>query len=128
MAAYACLEGGYPMYGRWWERGGQGGPGDGGQDPKVLELMHQVRVIGSKERGFFSPKITVLMNDGSSYVDEYTGDEFKWDFEEDARRLQGSIPGLPISPERYEEFVDTVRRLDELNSVQQILQLSIRDR
>ncbi|MFC1917713.1 MmgE/PrpD family protein [Chloroflexota bacterium] len=128
MTAYACIEGGYPQYGRWWERGGQGGAGDGGQNPKVLELMHQVRVVGSKERGFFSPKITVIMNDGSTFVDEYSGDEFKWDFEEDVRRLQGSIPGLPISRERYNEFVATIRNLEALTSVEKLLQLCIRDK
>ena len=128
IAAHVCVEGSYPMHGRWYELGlGRGEPGEKKESANILELMQRVEVVGSQDRGFFSPKITVKMKDGTSHVGEFTGQEFKWDFEEDARRLRGLIPGLPITENRFDELIKVVARLEELPFIGELLQLTIPD-
>ena len=87
--------------------------------------MKRVRVTGSQERDFFSPKITVNMKDGTTYEGEFTGQEFKWGFEEDSRRLRDLVPGLPITPERFEQIVRTVGRLQDLSSINELVRLTV---
>ena len=122
--AYTCVEGNYPLYGQWYEpRLGRGG--ERGDGSKVFQLMKRVRVTGSQERDFFSPKITVNMKDGTTYEGEFTGQEFKWGFEEDSRRLRDLVPGLPITPERFEQIVRTVGRLQDLSSINELVRLTV---
>ena len=126
MVSYVCIEGSYPMHGRWYETGlGKGEAGERGESAKVLELMERVEVVGSQDRGFFSPRITIKMKDGASHVGEFTGQEFKWDFAEDVRRLNGFVPGLPITEKRFDELIEAIGRLEELPDIGLILQLSI---
>ena len=114
------------MHGRWYETGlGKGEAGERGESAKVLELMERVEVVGSQDRGFFSPRITIKMKDGASHVGEFTGQEFKWDFAEDVRRLNGFVPGLPITEKRFDELIEAIGRLEELPDIGLILQLSI---
>ncbi|MBI2848479.1 MAG: MmgE/PrpD family protein [Chloroflexi bacterium] len=127
VAAYACVEGGYPGYGRWWETGlgARKEAGEPGENPKVLDLMKRVELVASRERDFFSPRITVSMNNGRIYAGEYNQSEFKWDFKEDARRLGAWIPGLPIPEKQYKNFVETVNNLQELTSIKPLIQLCV---
>ncbi len=116
------------MHGRWHEPGlGRGEPGEKKESAAVMALMQRVEVVGSQDRGFFSPRITVKMKDGTSHVGEFTGQEFKWDFEEDARRLRGLVPGLPITEKRFDELIEVVAHLEELPLTGQLLQLTIPD-
>ncbi len=126
VTAYTCVEGHYPLYEQWYEPGlGLGDPGEREESSKVLQLMKRIRVIGSQERDFFSPKITVKMKDGTTYQDEFTGQEFKWSFKEDSDRLRDMVPGLPIPPERFEQIVKTVGYLEDLPSISNLLKLCV---
>ena len=126
VTAYTCVEGHYPLYGQWYEPAlGRGGPGEQEGSSKVLPLMKRVRVTGSQERDFFSPRITVNLKDGTTYEGEFTGQELKWGFEEDSRRLRDLIPGLPIPPERFEQIVETAGRLQDLSSINELLKLTV---
>ena len=44
----------------------------------------------------FGPRITIFTKDGRSYTKQATGREFIWDFDEEARRIRGVVPGIPI--------------------------------
>ncbi|MBI2166298.1 MAG: MmgE/PrpD family protein [Chloroflexi bacterium] len=122
VTAYVCVEGSYPIYGRWYEGGlGRGESGEKGESPKVTELMRKVRVVGSRERSFFAPRITVKMKDGSLHSGEFTGEEFKLGFEQDARRVREAAPGFPISSQQFERVIEALSHLDKLPSVEPLL-------
>ena len=124
-AAYACVEGGYPMHGDRMEDGlGHGGQ-PLGQDSRITGLMKRVRVIGVKGRKSFAPKITITTKQGASYTGEFSGEEFRWGFEGEVQRLQGLVPGLPVPKEVFGELVGAVNRIDEASSVNGLLQTII---
>jgi 2-methylcitrate dehydratase PrpD len=108
--AYGAATGGFPML-----RQAMPGPGDT-DPPEVLDLMHRVTIVPVVRRTLFGPRITVFTKDGRCFTKEGTGREFIWDFEEQARRIRPIAPGLAISPERYEELIDSCRRLEGLDS------------
>ncbi len=76
----------------------------GGADdpPEVLELMKRVTIIPSHPMTLFGPRITIYTKDGKSYTQQATGREFIWDFDEEARRIRGVVPGLPIPAAQFE--------------------------
>src|SRR5580704_14193069 len=106
--AYGAATGGFPLL-----RQAMPGPGDT-DPPEVLDLMHRVTIIPTVRRTLFGPRITVFTKDGRQFTKEGTGSEFIWDFEEHVRRMAGITPGLAISAERYEELIDSCRRLDTI--------------
>jgi 2-methylcitrate dehydratase PrpD len=118
--AYGAVTGGFPML-------RQAMPGPGDADPaEVLDLMQRVTIIPTVRRTLFGPRITVFTKDGRTLTKEGTGREFIWDFEEQARRIRPIAPGLAISPQRYEELIDSCRRLDGLdNAAQHLIALTI---
>ena len=56
--------------------------------------MQRVTIIPSHALTLFGPRITIFTKDGRSYTQQGTGREFIWDFEEEARRIRPSSPGL----------------------------------
>ncbi|HWD56906.1 MAG TPA: MmgE/PrpD family protein [Stellaceae bacterium] len=108
--AYGAVTGGYPIL-----RGDRPGPGES-DPPEVLDLMHRVTILPTVRRTLFGPRITVFTKDGRSFTKEGTGREFIFDFATLARRLDPIKPGLAISPARYDELVDTCRRLDTVDN------------
>ena len=80
--------------------------------PEVLELMKRVTIIPSHTTGLFAPRITIFTRDGKSYTRQGTGQEFIWNYEEQARRVRDLVPGLPLSAERFETIIQTCRALD----------------
>ena len=60
----------------------------------------------------FGPRITIFTKDGRSYTLQGTGREFIWDFDEQARRIRGVVPGLPIPSAQFDEIIQTCRELD----------------
>jgi 2-methylcitrate dehydratase PrpD len=108
--AYGAVTRGYPLL-----RGAQPGPGEK-DPPEVLDLMHRVTLIPMVRRTLFGPRITVFTKDGRSYTREGTGREFIWDFEEQARRVRPVAPGLGTTPARFDELIDTCRRLETVDA------------
>jgi 2-methylcitrate dehydratase PrpD len=118
--AYGAVTGSYPML-----RGDRPGP-DESDPPEVLDLMHRVAIIPTVRRTLFGPRITVFTKDGRTLTKEGTGREFIFDFDELARRISAITPGLAISPRRYDELIDTCRRLDGIdNAAQHLIALTI---
>jgi hypothetical protein len=68
--------------------------------------------VPSHRMGLFAPRITIVMKNGQSYTKQATGREFMWDFDEEARRIRGVVPGLPISAAQFERMIATCRDLD----------------
>jgi len=103
-AAWGVVERGFPLL--------RSRPDPAADPPAVLELMKRVTIIPSHRMGLFAPRITIHMRDGRSYTRQATGREFIWDFDEEARRIRGVIPGLPIPAARFETILQTCRDLD----------------
>jgi 2-methylcitrate dehydratase PrpD len=113
-SAYGVVKRGFPML-----------PGTP-DPPEVLELMKRVTIIPSHQMTLFGPRITIFTKDGKSYTKQATGREFIWDFEEEARRIRGIIPGLPIAAPQFERLIATCRDLDREPSAATLVQLTIK--
>ena len=122
-AAYTGVHGHYPAIREGVAPGSAAGASE---DNSVLELMERVNVIGVKDRGSYSPRMTVATKDGNSYVDEMNGDETKWGLETVSHRLREMFDSLVIPASQLEELVETVSRLDELDSIETMVGLCIR--
>ena len=71
------------------------------------------------------PRITIFTKDGKSYTKQATGREFIWDFDEEARRIRGVIPGLPVPATQFEQIIATCRDLDRQARADTLVQLTI---
>ena len=111
-AAYGVVKRGYPMV-----------PGTP-DPPEVLELMKRVTIIPSHQMTLFGPRITIFTKDGKSYTKQATGREFIWNFDEEARRIRGVIPGIPITAARFEETIVTCRDLDREERASRLIELT----
>ncbi|HEV3332417.1 MAG TPA: MmgE/PrpD family protein [Bryobacteraceae bacterium] len=94
--------------------------------PEVLELMKRVTIIPAREMTLFGPRITIFTKDGKSYTKQATGREFIWDFEEEARRIRGIVPGIPIPAKQYEQIVATCRDLDQQSRADKLVELTLK--
>jgi 2-methylcitrate dehydratase PrpD len=94
--------------------------------PEVLELMNRVTIIPSHKMTLFGPRITIFTKDGKSHTKQSTGREFIWDFNEEVRRLQEVIPGLPIPATQFETMIDTCRDLEKKDRADALVKLTIK--
>ncbi len=117
--AYGVVKRGYPAL--------RGRKLDAVDDPpEVLELMHRVTIIPSHKMTLFGPRITIFTKDGKSYTKQSTGREFIWDFEEEARRLQEVIPGLPIAAAQFNAIIATCRELEKQARADALVKLTVK--
>ena len=93
--------------------------------PEVLDLMTRVTLIPSHEMTLFGPRITIFTKDGRSYTKQATGREFIWDFDEEARRIRGVVPGIPIPAARFEDIIATCRDLDRIDPAHRLVGLTV---
>jgi 2-methylcitrate dehydratase PrpD len=119
--AYGAATRGFPV-----ERGTTADPAGPDVPPEVLELMHRVTIVPSNEMTLFGPRITVFTKDGKSYTKQSTGREFVWDFEEEARRIRGAIPALPIPEAQFETIIATCRDLDKEERADKLIKLTLK--
>jgi 2-methylcitrate dehydratase PrpD len=115
-SAYGAVERGFPLL--------KTGPG-ADDPPAVLDLLQRVTLIPSDTQTLFGPKITVFTKDGRQYTREATGREFIWDFEEEARRIRGIIPGIPILEAQFEDLIDACRNLETLPRADELVRLTL---
>jgi 2-methylcitrate dehydratase PrpD len=113
-AACGVVKRGFPMV-----------PGEA-DPPEVLELMKRVTIIPSHDMTLFGPRITIFTKDGRSYTRQATGREFIWDFTEEARRIRGVIPGIPIPAAQFEQLIATCRDLDGQQRIAGLIQLTLK--
>jgi hypothetical protein len=66
------------------------------------------------------------MKDGRSFSKQATGREFMWDFDEQARRIRGVIPGLPIPAAQFERLIAACRDLDREPKAAALVGLTIK--
>jgi 2-methylcitrate dehydratase PrpD len=93
--------------------------------PEVLEIMKRVTIIPSHDMGLFAPRITIFTKDGRSYTKQATGREFIWNFDEEARRIRGVVPGIPISADRFEQLIAACRDLDARDRADALVMLTL---
>jgi 2-methylcitrate dehydratase PrpD len=126
MLAYTVVTGDYPVLERNVEN-----PGDAGAAvaadvaARVAALQRRVEILGVVSRGCFAPRMTFLLRDGRRITGEYDGRELMWDFARDAGELRRFVPGLPVSPARYDELVASIAALDTAASVDTLLRLTM---
>ena len=119
--AYAAVKRGFPILRGWGED-----PNRVDDPPEVLELMKRVTLIPSHTMTLFGPRITVFTKDGKSYTRQSTGREFIWDFEEEARRIRGVTPAMPIPAAQFEEIISTCRGLESEPRADKLLRLTVK--
>ena len=120
-AAYTCVHASYPplaprLYPESVAKG---------EDRRVLDLMQRVKVVGHKNRQAFSPRITVVMQDGARYVDEFNGEELKWDLATETRRISDLFDDIPWPRQSLDAIVHTIASLEEHDSVDPLIQQCI---
>jgi 2-methylcitrate dehydratase PrpD len=119
--AYAVVKRGFPMLRDWAPQSASA------DDPlEVLELMKRVTIIPSHTMTLFGPRITIFTKDGKSHTKQATGREFIWDFDEEARRIRGVIPGLPIPAAQFEAIIATCRDLDRQDRADALIKLTLK--
>jgi 2-methylcitrate dehydratase PrpD len=118
--AHGVVQRGFPVL-----RGGPIDPTGADDPPAVLDLMKRVTLIPSHRMPLFAPRITIYTRDGKSYTKQATGREFMWDFEEEARRIRGVVPGLPIEAAQFEDLVGACRDLDRQPRADALIQLTL---
>ena len=91
-----------------------------------MELTQRVTIIPSPTMTLFGPRITIFTKDGKSHTLQGTGREFIWDFEEEARRIRGIDPGLPIPVAQYEKIIETCRKLDQQPRADALVKLMLK--
>jgi len=119
--AYGIVKRGYPVL-----RGQVLDPAE--DPPEVLELMKRVTIVPSHQMTLFGPRFTIVTKDGKTYTKQSTGREFIWDFEEEARRLRGVIPGLPISAAQFETMIAACRALEREAKADKLVQLTLKSK
>jgi hypothetical protein len=87
--------------------------------------MKRVTLIPSHQMTLFGPRITVFTWDGRSFTKQATGREFVWDFAEEARRIRGVVPGLPIPAAQFEELIATCRDLERVDRADTLVGLTL---
>ena len=87
--------------------------------------MKRVTIIPSHQMTLFGPRITIFTKDGRSYTQQGTGREFIWDFDEEARRIRGVVPGIPISGSQFEHIIATCRDLDRAANAASLVDLTL---
>jgi 2-methylcitrate dehydratase PrpD len=119
--AYAAIKRGFPMLGDWAPQTARAD-----EPPEVHALMQRVTIIPSNTMPLFGPRITIFTKDGKSYTLQGTGREFIWDFDEEARRIRGVDPGLPIPVAQFESIIETCRNLDQQPRADALVKLMLK--
>jgi 2-methylcitrate dehydratase PrpD len=118
VVAQTLCDGDYARYGQWFEHGlGKGQAGERSVSDFVLTLMDKVNISSSRDRPHFAPRITISRTSGERIVDEFNGDEFKWDFDETARRAYDLAAEAGVTAEQVEGLVEAVRTLELASSL-----------
>lgn len=123
-AAYALVEGDYPLYGTPAETFTALEKRSPEKAARVRALMKQITIVPSKERHYFAPMMNVTMKDGHSYQGELTGTELQWGLNEEITKIRGLAPFLPISEKRFNRLIETVSGVEQLSSIGELMKLT----
>ncbi len=120
--AYTCIHGSYPPLMPRLDPGEK----SSGEDPRVMDLLGRVQVMGYHDRPPFSPRIIIRMRDGTTYQDEFRGNELEWDLDTEIRQIRKLFDDLPWGREKLEGIVQAIRRLEEARDVESLIQSCVR--
>ena len=94
--------------------------------PRCVALAQRVRVIGSELIPPLSPRLTVQRRHGLTVVGTMSDAEaFRFGFEEDAQVIRGLVPEMALPAAQVERLVASVRQLEQLSDIDQLLALTI---
>ncbi len=119
--AYAAATRGYPMLGEWVPQTARAG-----DPPEVAALTKLVSIVPSQTMGLFAPRITITTKDGKRYTTQATGQEYIWDYEEQAKRIRGIETGLTITPAQFGKIIDACRTLDQQARADMLIALTMK--
>ena len=122
-AAKALIQRGYASTGRRLSYGGRDAIG-ADEPPEVQELTRRIRAV-TADRGQYSPRVTVEMQDGTTHVAEADGSEFAWDFATERARVPALYEALPFDEAQAERIVGAIANLESLDSVDALVDLCV---
>ena len=120
-AAYTCVHGSYPPLRDRIDPGDASAP----EEQQVSDLMARVEVVGQEDRGSFAPRITIVLQDGSRFQDEFHGGELKWDLATETRRIRELFPGIGWPSDRLEAIVQSVASLENQPKIDPLISLCV---
>jgi hypothetical protein len=89
--------------------------------------MRRVRIMPSRSRPVITPRITIRLRSGATHTTTATGREFMFDLREEIERISVLAPDLPIATARFDEIVEAVRDLPNLDAASRLIDLTIVD-
>lgn len=123
-AAYALVEGDYPLYGTPAETFAALEKSSHEKAALVRRLMKQITIVPSKERRYFAPMMNITMKNEQSYQGEMTGSELCWGLKEEKTKIMGLAPFLPVSERRFNRLIETVSNIEQLSSIGELMKLT----
>jgi hypothetical protein len=96
------------------------------EEQQVLDLLQRVEVLGHKDRPAFAPHISIRMVDGTTYEGEYSGNELEWGLETEISRISPLFADINWPREKLDALVQTVSILEDLPSIDPMIQLCVR--
>ncbi len=122
-AAKALIQRGYASTGRRLSYGGRDAAA-ADEPPEVEALSRRVRAFAA-DRGQYSPRVTVELNDGTTHVAEADGTEFAWDLATTRERDRALYEALPFPEAHAERLARAVESLESLASVDELVDLCV---
>jgi 2-methylcitrate dehydratase PrpD len=89
-----------------------------------VKLAERVTVAGSPDIPPLAPRLTVRLEDGTTYRMQASGDEFKLGLAEDTTIIRGLAAEIPGGSEQVERLIAAVDRLDEAPAVTELVDSS----
>ena len=92
--------------------------------PEVQRLTKLVTVEKS-DRPQYGPKISISLNDGNKHAISMTGDEFKWYFTTEKKRIQAVYSALPFDTKIADEITNQIENINTLDNIDRLIELLI---
>ena len=86
-------------------------------DRQVMALQERVEIVGQRTRGSFAPRIIVRTRSGDEIVDEFNGDELKWDFATETTRINEVFPQMDWPIAKLNALVSAVSGIEDAADV-----------
>lgn len=96
-------------------------------DPAILALVERVQVKGRKGINTLCSRITVEMESGEMYTRnmDVTSDFYNLSFQTDTELIRGMVDEIPITPQQIEGLIEMIGRLETLETIEPLIELTI---
>ncbi len=88
-------------------------------------LAERVQITGSPTIPPLAPRVTVRLEDGTTYQIQATGDEFKLRLAEERENVRALAPEIPGGRKTIERLIEAVEGLEEATGVQELIAAGI---